>query len=87
MPYYDPAVVYGGWPYPAYPPYYLAAGYSPGGGLLATGLAFGAGYAVGRWAAAEAIGAAASTGATTTSISTVLMAATTGSTIPLTARA
>jgi hypothetical protein len=51
VPYYDPAVVYGAWPYPAYPPYYWGAGYWPGGGaLLATGLAFGAGYAVGRWA-------------------------------------
>jgi hypothetical protein len=50
VPYYDPAVVYGGWPYPDYPPYYY---YPPGyyaGGLLATGLAFGAGYALGRWA-------------------------------------
>jgi len=49
VPYYDPAVVYGGWPYPDYPPYYY---YPPGyyaGGLLATGLAFGAGYALGRW--------------------------------------
>src|SRR5262245_34172272 len=51
VPYYDPAVVYGAWPYPAYPPYYWGASYWPGGGaLLATGLAFGAGYAVGRWA-------------------------------------
>ena len=51
VPYYDPAVVYGAWPYPAYPPYYWGAGYWPGGGaLLATGLAFGAGYAIGRWA-------------------------------------
>jgi hypothetical protein len=50
VPYYDPAVVYGAWPYPEYPPYYY---YPPGyyaGGLLATGLAFGAGYALGRWA-------------------------------------
>ncbi len=50
VPYYDPAVVYGPWPYPAYPPYYY---YPPGyvaGGILATGLAFGAGYALGRWA-------------------------------------
>ncbi len=23
VPYYDPGVVYGGWPYPAYPPYYF----------------------------------------------------------------
>jgi hypothetical protein len=50
VPYYDPAVVYGAWPYPAYPPYYWGAGYWPyGGALLATGLAFGAGYALGRW--------------------------------------
>lgn len=50
VPYYDPAVVYGGWPYPAYPPYsYYPPGYVAGG-ILATGLAFGAGYALGRWA-------------------------------------
>ena len=51
VPYYDPAVVYGGWPYPAYPPYYFPPplGYVPGA-ILATGIAFGAGYAVGRWA-------------------------------------
>ncbi len=50
VPYYDPSVVYGGWPYPAYPPYYFGyPGYVPGA-LLATGIAFGAGYALGRWA-------------------------------------
>ena len=52
VPYYDPAVVYGAWPYPAYPPYYWPTPY-PGyvaGAAIATGLAFGAGYAVGRWA-------------------------------------
>jgi hypothetical protein len=50
VPYYDPAVVYGGWPYPAYPPYYFPyAGYVAAG-VIATGLAFGAGYALGRWA-------------------------------------
>ena len=51
VPYYDPAVVYGGWPYPAYPPYYFPppVGYVPGA-VIATGIAFGAGYAVGRWA-------------------------------------
>ena len=49
VPYYDPNVVYGGWPYPAYPPYYFGyPGYVPGA-LLATGIAFGAGYAIGRW--------------------------------------
>jgi Protein of unknown function (DUF3300) len=51
VPYYNPAVVYGGWPYPAYPPYYFPplVGYVPGA-VIATGIAFGAGYAVGRWA-------------------------------------
>lgn len=50
VPYYDPAVVYGSWPYPAYPPYYFGCpGYIPCG-LLGTGLAFGAGWALGRWA-------------------------------------
>lgn len=52
VPYYDPAVVYGAWPYPDYAPYYFppAAGYIPGR-LLATGIAFGAfgaGIAVGH---------------------------------------
>ncbi len=51
VPYYDPGVAYGSWPYPSYPPYYFGApGYIPGG-LLATGLAFGTGWALGRWAA------------------------------------
>ena len=52
VPYYDPAVVYGQWPYPDNPPYYFPdtyAGYI-GPGLLATGIAFGAGYALNRWA-------------------------------------
>jgi hypothetical protein len=51
VPYYDPAVVYGEWPYTDYPPYYFPdyyAGYI-GPGLIATGIAFGAGYALGRW--------------------------------------
>src|SRR4029078_11159199 len=49
VPYYDPAVVYGTWPYAAYPPYYF--GYPPylGAGIIAAGLAFGAGWAIGRW--------------------------------------
>jgi Protein of unknown function (DUF3300) len=50
VPYYNPAVVYGAWPYPAYPPYYWPAPGYIAGGIIATGLAFGAGYAVGRWA-------------------------------------
>ena len=50
VPYYDPAVVYGAWPYPSYPPYYFGAPGYIAGGLIATGIAFGAGYALGRWA-------------------------------------
>jgi hypothetical protein len=50
VPYYNPAVVYGAWPYPAYPPYYFTPPGYIAGGVIATGIAFGAGYAVGRWA-------------------------------------
>jgi hypothetical protein len=48
VPYYQPSVVYGAWRYPAYPPYYFppAPGYVAAG-ALATGIAFGAGVAVG----------------------------------------
>jgi len=49
VPYYDPAVVYGTWPYPAYPPYYFPAPGYIATGVLATGLAFGTAYALGRW--------------------------------------
>lgn len=51
VPYYNPAVVYGTWPYPAYPPYYWGAPGYVAGAVIATGIAFGTGYAVGRWAA------------------------------------
>jgi len=51
VPYYDPGVVYGSWPYPDYPPYYWPAPGYIGAGLIAGGIAFGAGYALGRWAA------------------------------------
>jgi hypothetical protein len=47
VPYYEPAVVYGDWPYPDYTPYYFAP--PPGyfaGGVLAAGIAFGAGVAI-----------------------------------------
>ena len=49
VPYYEPAVVYGDWPYPAYPPYYFPppAGWVVGG-AIATGVAWGAAYAIGR---------------------------------------
>ena len=53
VPYYEPAVVYGDWPYPDYPAYPYYWGY-PGyiaAGVIATGIAFGAGYALGRWVA------------------------------------
>ena len=49
VPYYQPAVVYGAWPYPAYPPLYFAP--PPGyvtASALAAGVAFGAGVAVGH---------------------------------------
>jgi hypothetical protein len=47
VPYYEPAVVYGDWPYPDYAPYYFPPpyGYVPGA-ALATGVAFAAGVAV-----------------------------------------
>ena len=49
VPYYNPAVVYGEWAYPQYPPYYFppAPGYVVGG-ALARGLAWGAGFAIGN---------------------------------------
>ena len=49
MPYYEPAVVYGSWDYPEYPPYYFPP--APGwvvGGAIATGIAWGAGIAIGN---------------------------------------
>jgi hypothetical protein len=47
VPAYNPTVVYGAWPYPAYPPAYYPPppGYYVGSALL-TGLAFGAGIAI-----------------------------------------
>jgi Protein of unknown function (DUF3300) len=46
VPAYNPTVVYGTWPYPAYPPYYYPPSpyYYPGA-ALATGIAFGIGVA------------------------------------------
>jgi len=70
VPYYDPAVVYGAWPYPEYPPYYWGYPGYIGAGLIGAGLAFGAGWALGRWVQAEIIGAEVSIGTTTTSTST-----------------
>ena len=49
VPYYDPAVVYGAWPYPEYPPYYWGYPGYIGAELIGAGLAFGAGWALGNW--------------------------------------
>src|SRR5262245_43498074 len=43
VPSYNPTVVYGGWPYPSYPPY----AYYPPGYIAGSALWFGAGMAVG----------------------------------------
>ena len=88
VPYYEPAVVYGEWPYPDYPPYYFAAPPYIGAGLIATGLAFGAGYALGRWG--NYWGGGCNWGNNNFFINrptTSTISATTGSTIRLTARA
>ena len=47
VPYYEPAAVYGDWPYPDYAPYYWPPpyGYFPGA-ALATGIAFAAGIGI-----------------------------------------
>ena len=49
VPYYEPAAVYGEWPYAAYPPYYFGYPSYVVAGVIAAGLAFGAGWAIGRW--------------------------------------
>jgi hypothetical protein len=49
VPYYEPAVVYGDWPYAAYPPYYFGYPSYVGAGLVAAGIAFGTAWAIGRW--------------------------------------
>ncbi|WP_043159128.1 DUF3300 domain-containing protein [Bradyrhizobium sp. Ai1a-2] len=49
VPYYDPATVYGTWPYAAYPPYYFGYPSYIGAGVVAAGLAFGTAWAIGRW--------------------------------------
>jgi hypothetical protein len=49
VPYYNPAIVYAPWPYPEDDPYYFGTpDYIPAG-LVASGVAFGAGYLLGRW--------------------------------------
>jgi hypothetical protein len=50
VPYYDPSVVYGEWPYPDYPPhYYFPEVGQIGSGSIATAMAFSTAYALGRW--------------------------------------
>ena len=49
VPYYEPATVYGDWPYADYPPYYFGYPSYIGAGVIATGIAFGTAYAIGRW--------------------------------------
>ena len=47
VPYYEPAVVYGDWPYPDYAPYYFPPPYGyVAGAALASGVAFAAAVAV-----------------------------------------
>jgi hypothetical protein len=54
VPYYDPAIMYGDWPYAEYPPYYWGyPGYIPGA-LIAAGLAFGTGWALRNWGSSGA---------------------------------
>jgi Protein of unknown function (DUF3300) len=49
VPYYDPTVVYGAWPYPDSSPYYFPPplGYYAGG-AIAAGIAFGSAFAIGH---------------------------------------
>jgi hypothetical protein len=49
VPYYEPATVYGAWPYEAYPPYYFGYPSYIGAGVVAAGIVFGAAWAIGRW--------------------------------------
>src|SRR5262249_42176781 len=49
VPYYEPATVYGAWPYAAYPPYYFGYPSYIAAGAIAAGVAFGTAWAIGRW--------------------------------------
>jgi hypothetical protein len=62
VPYYEPATVYGTWPYADYPPYYFGPTSAPGSSLPASPLA-----PPGRSDAGAIIGAAVATGAIATS--------------------
>ena len=66
VPAYNPAVVYGPWMYPSYPPYYWPppVGYY-GGAILATGIAWGVAIGVGPTVVVMDEGKAKSTTTTT----------------------
>ncbi len=49
VPYYQPAVVYGDWPYVDYPPYFFPYYGFYDDAVLASGLWFGVGYGLGYW--------------------------------------
>src|ERR1700744_4585267 len=49
VPYYEPATVYGAWPYADYPPYYFGYPSYIGAGVVAAGIAFGTAWPIGRW--------------------------------------
>ena len=49
VPYYEPATVYGSWPYAEYPPYYFGYPSYIGAGVIAAGVAFGAAWGIARW--------------------------------------
>ncbi len=50
VPTYNPTVVYGAWPYPAYPPYYYyPPGYVAGAALFSFGVGVAVGAAWGAW--------------------------------------
>jgi hypothetical protein len=80
VPYYEPATVYGSWPYPDYAPYYFppSAGYFAAG-VLATGIAFPEPqlrYATHGGATATGVGATSMSRSIGRSISTTSAAAT-----------
>lgn len=49
VPYYDPAVAYGPWPYSDYPPYYFPPPPWISSEFIGSGIVFGAGFLLGRW--------------------------------------
>jgi hypothetical protein len=49
VPYYEPAIVYGDWPYADYPPYFFPYSGYFASDVLAGGIWFGVGYGLGYW--------------------------------------